>query len=560
MATMGGPSGPSPRLAVTTESQLDDIIKRRGLKHGPPKTRTSAARDGNPEPIKEGRRNIHLTSYAGSMRRRGMGESAIRAALREENRDCEPPLEDAEVRAIARSVSGYVPAEHPEEAEHLTDLGNARRFVRAHKDNVRFCHPWRRWLAWTGTHWEIDETGALLRRAKDVVRSLYREAEACEDKDRRQAVGRHAWRSESEGKLTAMLALAESEPGIPVLPDDLDRDPWLLNVVNGTVDLRTGHMREHHRGDYVTKRIPVPYTPEATCPTWHAFLHRIFDGKESLIAFLRRAVGYSLTGDTSEQCIFICHGKGENGKSTQIQTLLGLMADYARKTPTDSLMARRGESIPNDIARLKGARFVAAVEAGEGRRFAESLVKELTGGDTIAARFMRAEWFEFLPQFKIWLATNHKPRIYGTDRAIWRRIRLIPYTVTIPKTEQDRQLAAKLRKEWPGILAWAINGCQEWQRLGLDEPEEVVAATEEYRAGEDVIGGFLDECCVLEPSATTVAKDLYQAYETWARNDGEHAVRKTDFWNCLAERDLKRGRTKNARFWEGLRLVMTNDI
>ena len=509
--------------------------------------------------IPHGRRNDTLTSLAGTMRRRGMDEAEILAGLLEVNaRRCDPGLPESEVRDIAQSVSRYEPAREVASAdpENLTDLGNAGRFVRMHRGNVRFCYPWGRWFVWMGTHWAVDDTGEIYRRAKETVRAIYREADQCEDESRRVALAKHAGRCEAEGKLKAMLAMAESEPGIPVLPDDLDRDPWLLNVQNGTLDLKTGQLGPHRREDFITKCIPVSYHPDAECPTWLAFLHRIFEGNGPLIEFVRRAIGYCLTGDTSEQCLFLCYGRGENGKTTKLQTILGLMADYARKTPTETLMVRRGEAIPNDVARLRGARFVAAVEAEEGRRLAESLVKELTGGDTIAARFMRAEWFEFLPQFKLWLATNHKPRIVGTDRAIWRRIRLIPFNVTIPKVEQDRHLAEKLREEWPGILAWAVEGCLAWQRHGLEEPEEVTRATEEYRAEQDVIGAFLEECCYEDSTASALARDLFGAYRTWAEQNGEKLTTQKDFGGRLGERGFVRGTgAGNVKKWLGVGLL-----
>ena len=441
-------------------------------------------------------------------------------------------------------------------AEHLTDLGNAERFVRMHRGHVRFCYPWSRWFVWMGTHWAVDDTGEIYRRAKETVRAIYHEADQCEDENRRPALANHAAKCESEGKLNAMLAMAQSEPGIPVLPDALDRDPWLLNVQNGTLDLKTGQLGPHRREDLITKCLPVAYDPQAQCPRWCAFLDRIFDAKQALIAYVQRAIGYSLTGDVSEQCMFLPHGPGENGKSTQLQTLLGLLDAYAKKTPTETLMVRRGESIPNDLARLRGARLVVAVEAEAGRRLAESLVKELTGGDTIAARFMRAEWFEFEPQFKLWLATNHKPRILGTDRAIWRRIRLIPFAVIIPKVEQDRQLGEKLREEWPGILAWAVEGCREWQAQGLGEPEEVIQATEAYRAEQDVLGAFIEECCYQEAEAVALAKDLFGAYRTWTEANGERLTTQKDFGVRLGERGFTSGAgAGNVRKWFGIGLL-----
>lgn len=441
------------------------------------------------------------------------------------------------------------------EAPHCTDLGNARRFAIQHGHDLLFSYPLRRWFVWVGTHWAEDQTGEVIRRAKRTVLSIYEEARICTDERWRKELAKHAARSESEARVLAMISLAESEPGIQVLPYELDKDPWLLNVQNGTLDLKTAELRHHNKLDLMTKCLPVAYDPEALCPTWLAFLERIFDSNPRLIEFVKRSIGYSLTGDTSEQCLFVCHGSGENGKSTQIQTILGLWSDYARKTPTKTLMVRHGDNIPNDIARLRGARFVAAVEGDEGKRLAESLVKEITGQDTVSARFMRAEFFEFIPEFKLWLATNHKPRILGTDRAIWRRIRLIPYNVTIPRGEQDRHLRDRLKLEWPGILAWAVRGCLAWQRHGLDPPEEVVQATEAYRAEQDLIGAFVDDCCCRDEFSSSRAKDLYAAFQRWCESNGERPATQREFGQRLSERGFTRERgTANVHLWRGIAL------
>lgn len=281
---------------------------------------------------------------------------------------------------------------------HLTDLGNAQRLVYRYGRDIRYCHPWNKWLTWTGTHWAIDDTAAVVRFAKDTVRQIYIEASEEEDERARKAIAEHAKRSEAKTRITNMISLAASEPGIPILPDQLDRNPWLLNVANGTIDLKTAQLKPHKREDLITKIAPVNYDPSAKCPTWLSFLDRIMNGKQELIKFLQRAIGYALTGDTSEQVIFIFHGSGANGKSTFLETISAMLGDgYAQQTPTSTLMVRRNETIPNDIARLKGARFVTAVEAEAGQRLAESLVKQMSGQDKLVARFMRGEFFEFRP-------------------------------------------------------------------------------------------------------------------------------------------------------------------
>jgi putative DNA primase/helicase len=438
-------------------------------------------------------------------------------------------------------------------AFNLTDLGNSERFVAAHGDDVRYSYPWGKWLVWTGARWERDDAGRAHRLAKETVRGIYLEAADAEDDGRRKELAKHATRSEAEAKIRAMLELAKSE--LPVSPDELDADPWLLNAENGTVDLRTGELREHRREDLITRLAPVCYDPDAEAPAWGRFLERVLPG-EDLRGFVQRAAGYSATGDTSEQVMFINHGAGNNGKSTFQEALAGALGDYSMRAPTEMLMAKRSSGVPNDVARLKGARFVTASETEEGRRLAESLVKDLTGQDTISARFMRAEWFDFKPSHKLWLSTNHKPEIRGTDNAIWRRIRLIPWTVTVPAVERDRKLPERLRAELTGILAWIVRGCLEWHRIGLRAPEEVREATREYRAEMDVLADFLADCCTQGERERSYAGELYSTYRRWSEAAGERPESQKRFGGRLKERgflndrDSKTGRS----MWSGLRV------
>ncbi len=520
------------------------------------------------EKIPSGQRNRELTSLGGSMRRRGMGEEEIFDALAAVNRRrCDPPLEEEEVEKIARSVARYEPAAgeppppsanghgdaEPPVRFNLTDLGNAERFVARFGEEVRYCYPWGKWLVWTGVRWERDEAGRVHRLAKETVRGIYGEAAAAEDEDRRKALAQHATRSEAESKIRAMLELAKSE--VPVSPDELDADPWLLNCPNGTVDLRTGELREHRREDLITKMAGAEYRPGAAAPKWTAFLKRVLPGEE-LRGFVKRGSGHSATGDTSEQCMFINHGPGANGKSTFQEAFAAALGDYAMRTPTETLLAKRAGGIPNDVARLKGARFVAASETEEGRRLAESLVKDLTGQDTISARFMRAEWFDFKPTHKLWLSTNHKPEIRGTDNAIWRRIRLIPWAVTIPPAERDRKLAEKLRGELSGVLAWAVEGCLEWQREGLRAPEEVRQATREYRVEMDVLAAFLEDCCERAEKKRAYAGELWDAWKRWCEETGERPESQKRFGGRLSERGFLNDRDSRTgrKVWFGLSL------
>jgi len=440
---------------------------------------------------------------------------------------------------------------------NLTDSGNAERFAQQHREWARFCWAWRSWLLWTGTHWRRDDGDGALRLAKAVAKNIYLEVEHAPSPAERERIAKWAIATESEKRLRAMLALAQAEPGIPVRPEELDVDPWALNVQNGTLDTRTGEQRAHRREDLITRCLPVVYDPEAACPLWRATLERILEGRAELIRYFQKAIGYSCTGDTTEQVLFVLWGAGANGKTTILSTAATLLGDYALSTRPETFMVKHGDGIPNDVAQLKGRRLVIAVEAEAGQRLAEGLVKSMTGGgDTLTARFMRAEFFQFTPTFKIFLATNHKPSIRGTDHAIWRRIRLLPFTVTIPDGEQDRQLPEKLKAELPGILAWAIEGARLWHAEGLGVPDVVRVATEVYRADMDILGDFLRDRCVLEPSAQVAAGELFQAYEAWSHSAGEKALSGRAFGLRLKDRGFLPVRIGHAqmRGWGGLRL------
>jgi len=444
----------------------------------------------------------------------------------------------------------------PLEPEHLTDLGNARRLVRLF-GNTTICYvpPWKTWLVWVGTHWQRDETGEVDRLAKAVVAGIYAEAGYEQDRGRREELAKHAVRSESVRAIQAMITLAQTEAGIPVLPEQLDRDPWALNVANGTLDLQTGTLRPHRREDLLTKLIPVDYDAAAPCPTWMRFLERIFTGRPQLIAFLQRALGYALTGDTSEQCFFLFHGAGSNGKTTFIETTADLLDAYAQRLAIETLLARRpGDAVAmNDLFTIMGARFVSAVEPDMGRRLAEAVVKQLTGGDTIKAKKLYTDLLSYRPTFKLFLSTNHKPTIRGTDHAIWRRIKLVPFDVVIPDAEQDRTLPEKLRGEQAGILAWAVQGCLVWQQEGLGTPEEVRAATTRYRTEMDTLGEFLAECYVREKAAWVSAAALYTTYLDWTKHAGEPAISKRALGSRLADRGLQPMKSQQQRGWLGLR-------
>jgi putative DNA primase/helicase len=371
----------------------------------------------------------------------------------------------------------------------------------------------------------------------------------------KKALKRHALRTESAARLMAMIRLASSERSIMVKPDAFDVDPMLLNTLNCVIDLRDGTPYEHDKARRLMKQIGTEYDPDAQCPAWKAYLEKIMDGNTNLILFLQKALGYSLTGLTNEQVVFFLHGSGSNGKSTFLETIRYILGDYSKNTPTSTIM-RRGDSsgVNNDVARLPGVRLVTAVETDEGQQLSEATIKSITGGDTIVARFLFGEFFEFKPTFKLWLACNHLPTITGTDNGIWRRIRRIPFTVKIREDEKDPQLPAKLQAEAPGILNWMINGCLLWQEDGLGIPDEIAEANKEYQSEMDTLAAFIQECCVTTSSNLKApATDLYKAYQQWSDSSGEKTLSQTAFGKKLAERGFAKGRNSFGRvIWEGI--------
>jgi P4 family phage/plasmid primase-like protien len=437
---------------------------------------------------------------------------------------------------------------------NLTDLGNTGRLIARHGQDLRYCFPWSRWLIWDGRRFIADETGAVHRRAKETVKGIYQEAAAAPDEEQRKALAKHAMRSEAENRIQAMISLAKSE--VPTMPAELDASRWLLNCANGTVDLRTGELREHRREDRLTKLAPTAYDPKASAPTWAATLERVLPS-EAVRTFFKRLCGYAISGDVSEHVLPVLYGTGANGKSTIVNALLEAAGEYGMQAAPDLLIAKRGGH-PTEVADLFGMRLVASVETEDGRRFAESLVKQLTGGDKVRARRMRQDFWEFDPTHTVFLATNHKPEVRGTDTAIWRRIRLIPFTETIPPEQQDKKLPEKLRSELPGILAWCVEGCLEWQREGLQAPDEVRKATGEYRSEMDVIGAFLrDECEVGRDYKASFA-DVYERYEEWCEEGGEKPETRRKFNARLKERgrfDDRRSGPGGSYEWHGLRLL-----
>lgn len=436
---------------------------------------------------------------------------------------------------------------------------------------MRYCYPFGCWFVWNGKYWAKDDGCLVEGLAKDTVKKIHFEVER-EDYERKQSLIKHALASEARQKINNMIALAQSEPGISINPSDFDGDHWKLNCRNSVIDLKTGEFLPHKRDYLMTQIIQVDYDPNAHCPNWETFINRIMRDKngdlcENTISFLQKAIGYSLTGSINEQVLFVLFGSGRNGKSTFINILKELLGDYAKQANPETFIAKQASGgIPNDLARLKGSRLVTAVEIEEGKRMAESLVKQLTGGEPIIARFLHQEFFEFLPTFKLFLVTNHIPLIRGTDEGIWRRMRLIQFNAVITPEEMDKNLTETLLKELSGILNWAVAGCLMWQREGLGVPTEIVEATDGYRNEMDSFKSFIDECCVINPKAIVATQKLYSAFHEWCSGNGEHPITRSIFISRLRELSAAFGnsitefRTSKYRGWQGIGLVDETDL
>jgi putative DNA primase/helicase len=529
-------------------------------------------------------RHTALVSYAGRVWVEGMSSATLAALLQAINeRQCRPPLPDNELSAIVdhfvarrerRSPSptgAHYPAVvspslgPPSNGQRLppvplrfprTDSGNAELFASLYGHRLRYDHRRNRWLLWAAHWWKPDVDEEVLRLAKQATRWRYRTAyDLFDDPDEVKAEAKWAISSESRMRLEAALALAQAEPPIADSGEGWDADPWLLGVANGVVDLRTGALREGRPDDRITMHSPAPYEPEARCPRWLAFLREVFGDDDELIDFIWRACAYSLTGLTNEECHFLCWGSGCNGKGTFQRVQRDILGDYAANTPFSTLEMSSRNSIPNDLAALYGKRLVTASELNEAVRLNEARMKMLAGQDPVTARFLHGEFFTFVPNAKFWLAVNHKPIVNDDSTGFWRKIRLIPFTRCF-EGRADRNLKDVLKPEYPGILAWMVDGCLEWQRRGLEPPQSVRAATDQYRAESDPIADFLRDRCATGPELIARAGELYLAYQSWAVKQGlkeREQLSATRFGRLMGQR-FPKDSDRDGTFYQGVAL------
>lgn len=438
------------------------------------------------------------------------------------------------------------------------DTGNAQRFKHYFGNEVRYSYAKKKWYYYYESKgiWEVDEMGEVKKKVDNVLEQMKKEpVYVPEEEDEEEAMKifrKHLKASRSSRGKVAMLK--EAEHLLPIASEKFDQHNNLFNVQNGYLNLDTGELLEHDRKKYFTKVSTVEFTDKSDCPLWLDFLNKTFNYDQPLIDYIQRAVGYSLSGSTEEQVMFILYGNGRNGKSVFLDIITELFGNYAINIQPDSIMVKQFSNGPSsDIARLNGARFVTTTEPNEGVRMNEGLVKQLTGGDKITARFMYENEIEFYPEFKLWMATNHKPIIRGTDIGIWRRLAVVPFINTVPIEEVDKRLGMKLRRELTAILNWAVEGYIQWKVMGLSEPQVIKDQRDEYRVEMDVCEAFVQECCDLGEGFRIKAKPLYQTYRDWARENGQYEMSNTKFGREMAKK-FDKGKTNGSIHYFGLQL------
>lgn len=458
--------------------------------------------------------------------------------------DNKQQFEEFSFNFINENIAGVV-EDKPKRKFKLTEMGNAERIAYEYGHVIKYIND-AGWYIWDGKRWKVDTKKEIERITAKVLRSLSKSDDKAEAK----------WSRMCERRNIRMNSIKDLMPLVPGERGDFDTHKYLLNVENGIVDLKTGKLQQHDRELGLTKITNIAFDENANCPEWLNFLDQIFQGDKELAEYMQRLIGYSLTGEITEQIMVFLIGGGSNGKSTFINIIKDIMGDYGRQAKSDTFIKKKETGANNDIARLVGSRFVSAIESEDGEQLSEAFVKQITGGEPVLARFLRQEFFEFIPEFKVFFTTNHKPVIKGVDEGIWRRIRLIPFNLQLPKEKRDKKLPEKLSLEMPGILNWAIEGCLKWQQSGLNDPAIVMKATGDYKEEMDILGPFMFECCFKREDVQVEAKDLYEVYANWCFKNGEHQLKNRAFYRILESQGFKRERgNRNKYYIKGVTLA-----
>lgn len=476
----------------------------------------------------------------------------------------QPEIHDGDTSlAVAFFKGGKVGAETPQKSYDMTDTGNAHRMYDKFGNVIRYSYNRKKWYFWTGKEWTLDESGEIKKMADEICDDIKREAWSIQDEDLQEQMLRFAKKTASSSSKEAMIRECQHLYDVPASPDSFDGYTDFLNCQNGIINLRNGELIPHDANFMMSKICNSEYDTKKRKPKlWLKFLDDITDGDKELQDYIQKCIGYSISGSNREQCAYFLYGMGNNGKSTFLDTIADLLGSYSANTQPETIMlqSRLGSSgggANSDIARLKSARFVTSEEPTEGVRLNEGLLKQLTGGSRITCRFLYGDEFEYTPEFKIWIATNHKPVIRGTDFGIWRRIKLIPFEVNIPKDKVDKNLKYKLRHEFPQILAWAVEGCIKWQNEGIEEPDCVRIATSDYKQEMDLIAGFVEQCVIIDYDSTEkiMAADLFTVYSKWAKQNNEWEMSSKKFFMELAKKVPDKGRNGKGIYYSRIKLT-----
>ena len=440
----------------------------------------------------------------------------------------------------------------------FNEVGLAQKLIDIYGQDIRFVKGLNAWIVWDGTVWQEDGTKIYIKRLViNMLNKLKEQAAEIEDKDTRKCNIKFLTSSGTAKKIYSIIDLAQAGQGIMIDTKELNRNHALLNCSNGTVNLRTGKIQKHSREDYITKKLDIAYDSNATCPEWEKFVSELMCGDEELVDFLQKAFGYALTGEVIEQCLFFFYGKGKNGKSTILNVLKNLMAGYAKQAPAGTFTKGSSKNSANfELAYLHDARVVISTEIAEGERFDENLIKSLTGGDPFTARSPYKGFFEFEPTLTLFFATNNKPKIFGQDEGIWRRPLLVKFNYSVPADKVDKNLCKKLNSEQEGILAWLVRGAINWYKNGLQPPQAVIEATQEYREDEDRLGGFMKDVCDVGEDYHVTSSDLYKAYVKWAEENGEHPMAQRTLTQRICYRGFEKDKISGNRSLIGLRIKM----
>lgn len=472
--------------------------------------------------------------------------------------------EDDTKLAFALFRNGQMAMEEPKKQYDMTDTGNAHRLQDRFGSIIRYSYNRKRWYWWDGKMWRIDDSGEIKKLADLICEDIKKEAFQEQDDKTQADMLKWASRTASSKGKEAMVKECQHLPGIPIAQDDLDSYADYINCRNGIVNLRNGELIPHESSFMMSKICNSDYDQSGKKPTlWLRFLNDVTNGDKELQEYIQRCIGYSLTGSTAEQCAYFLYGLGNNGKSTFLDTMADLFGGYSSNVQPDTIMMKKwsGDSANSDIARLKGSRFVTSEEPTEGVRLNEGLLKQLTGGSKVTCRFLYGDEFEYTPEFKIWVATNHKPIVRGTDFGIWRRIKLIPFEVNIPKEKVDKDLKLKLKKEFPQILKWAVEGCIKWRKSGMIEPQCVQDAVKEYKHEMDLLAGFIEECVEIDYDSDNKvsAGDLFKAYIRWAKENNEYEMSSKKFFLEVGKKLPDKGRNSVGIFYKHVKLVSHNE-